>query len=419
MSAAAAEQQQEESRTGRREAADWRMLVPLGAPALGLTFAVTVVSTYAPVLLGAKSSPVVVGVIVGGEGFFGLVVPLVVGAWSDRHARLARDRTRALLVAAPAAVLGLVVIALAGGRLALVAAGAAVYFAAHFAYLAPFQAIYADLVPDAASGRSRSAESIWRLSGAAGALIAGGFLIEAWRPSPFVVGGVLITATTLGFWRHLQRQEPTAVEGSDDSVSELWQRTRRILADRDVRLLVIGNALWNVTLSGLRAFVVLFFTVGLGRSPSFVSAVVFPLVAVGMALSAPVSGKLADRYGHLRVLRIAVPVYGAGLVLPGFTRAAWVLAVVPIVAAAAATVMVVPFAALMRVMPEHDHGAVSGVFTLSRGIGTMAGPLLAGAAILLLRAPLHATHGYAAMWFVISAATLSTWPVLQRLKAHR
>lgn len=405
--------------TASTRQADWRFLVPLGVPALGITFAVTVVSTYAPVILGGRSNPVMVGLIVGGEGFFGLFVPLLVGAVSDRTASIAQDRVRLLLIAAPPAIGGLVLIAIAGGRLGLVAAGAAVYFACHFAYLAPFQALYADLVPDAASGRSRSAESVWRLAGAAGALIAGGFLIEAWRPAPFIVAAALTAFATAVFWRFLRRSDPVSVSGSDQGVHELWRRTRRILADREVRMLVGANTLWNVTLSGLRAFVVLFFTVGLGRSPAFVSRVIFPLVAVGMAMSAPVTGKLADRYGHLRMLKIGVPLYGGGLLLPGITQASWVVGVVPIVAAAAATVMILPFATLMRVMPDHDHGAISGVFTLSRGVGTLLGPLLAGAAILLLRSPLHGTHGYAAMWFVIGVATLCTWPLLTRLDAMR
>lgn len=395
--------------------ANWRLLIPLGVPALGLTFAVTVVSTYAPVLIGGRSSPVVVGVIVGGEGFFGLFVPLLAGALSDRTATVARDRIRTMLVAAPVAVAGLVLIALAGGGVGLVAAGAAVYFACHFACLAPFQALYADLVPNAASGRSRSAESVWRLTGAAGALIAGGFLVESWQPSPFVVAAGLIAGTTALLWWFLRGRDPVDVSGSDRGMRDLWSRSRRIVADRRVRLLVVGNALWNVTLSALRAFVVLFFTLGLGRSPSFVSAVIFPLVALGMAASAPVIGKLADRYGHVRVLQIAVPISGFGLLTPGITQATWVLGAVPVVAAATATTMIVPFAALMRLMPDHDHGAITGVFTLSRGLGTMLGPMLAGAAILLLKSPMSGTHGYAAMWFVIGAATLCTWPVLVRL----
>ncbi|HEU5033500.1 MAG TPA: MFS transporter [Mycobacteriales bacterium] len=395
-----------------------RFLLMLGLPALGITFAVTVVSTYAPVLLGAKSSPVVVGLVVGGEGFFGLLLPLLVGAISDRRSDTARERARALLVAGPIAVAALLLLALPGG-FALIVVGAALYFAAHFAYLAPFQALYADYVPDQASGRSRSFESIWRLIGAAGALIAGGFLIEAWKPSPFLVGAVLIGATTTAFWLYLRGREDVPVDHSGRNLQELWSTSKEILADRDVRLIIIANTLWNVTLSALRAFVVLFFTIGLGRRPSFVSGVVFPLVALGMALSAPLTGKVADRWGHIKVLRLAVPIYGLGLLLPGIWQNAWVLGMVPIVAACAATVMIVPFAALMRLMPDADHGATSGLFTLSRGLGSMLGPLLAGGAIMALRGPLSATHGFAAMWFVIGGSTLASWPVLTRIGSGR
>ncbi|HET7530366.1 MAG TPA: MFS transporter [Mycobacteriales bacterium] len=393
----------------------WRFLLLLGLPALGLTFAITVVSTYAPVLLGAKSSPLLVGVIVGGEGFFGLIVPLAVGAVTDRHARVAQDRLRALLIVTPVAVGGLLVLAIPGS-LVLIAVGAALYFTAHFAFLAPFQALYADLVPDDTSGRSRSVESIWRLAGAGVALIAGGFLIEAWKPSPFLAGAVLIAVGTLVFWRFLRRTDDVPVSGGDRGLRELRETATAILRRRDIRLLVLGNVLWNLTLSGLRAFVVLFFTLGLGRSPSFVSGVVFPLVALGLAASAPLSGKAGDKWGHLRVLQVAVPIYGLGLLLPAFWHGAWVLAVVPIVAAAAATVMVVPFAALMRMMSEEDHGAVSGVFTLSRGLGTMLGPLLTGTAILLLRGPFSDTKGFGAMWLVIGAATLASWPLLAKMR---
>lgn len=398
------------SDTGR-----WRFLALLGMPALGITFGVTVVSTYAPVLIGGKSSPLLIGAVVGGEGFFGVFMPVFAGVASDRWAETAQQRIRLIVVAAGAAIAGLSLLALPGG-LPLVAAGAALYFASHFTYLAPFQAMYADLVPDEASGRSRSAESLWRLAGAAGALIAGGFLITAWEPSPFIVGAGLIVVTTGVFARYMRKTEPVGIDGAGQPVAQAWRTTIRVLRNRDVRLLVAGNVLWNITLSALRAFVVLFFVIGLGRSASFVSGVIFPLVALGMAASAPVSGKLADRWGPVRLLQVVVPIGGLGLLLPAFSQAPWVLGCVPVVSAATTTVMVVPFAALMRAMPDDDHGAVSGVFTLSRGAGTMLGPLLAGGAIALLRAPMAHTHGYAGMWFVIGASMLASWPLLGRLR---
>lgn len=48
----------------------------------------------------------------------------------------------------------------------------------------------------------------------------------------------------------------------------------------------------------LRAFVVLFFVVGLDRDTTFVATVIFPLVAVGILVAAPAAGWLADRVGQ-------------------------------------------------------------------------------------------------------------------------
>jgi MFS family permease len=391
-----------------------RFLALLGLPALGLTFAVTAVSSYAPVLIGARSSPVVVGAVVGGEGLFGLVVPFLVGGVPHRRGDRVAGRVRVLLVAAPAAAAALLVLGVVGS-LPVIAVAAGLYFAAHFSYLVPYQALYADVIPDEQSGRSRSAESVWRLAGAGAALIGGGFLLDVWTGLPFVVAAALLLAVTAV----LPRVIPSAVGGRSPSGGGSTRQSvaamRTLLADRRIRQLSIANAVWNFTLSGLRAFVVLYFVAGLGRSATFVSGVIFPIVAVGLAVAAPLAGKLADRHGHARVLQVAVPIYGAGLVLPGFSHASWVVAVVPIVSAAAATVMTIPFAALMTMMPDEHHGDASALFTVSRGVGGLLGPLTVGVAVELLRGTFASTHGYAAMWPVIGVATLLTWPLIRSL----
>ena len=66
--------------------------------------------------------------------------------------------------------------------------------------------------------------------------------------------------------------------------------------------LCVCEGLWNFALASLRTFVVLFFVMGLDRSSSFVSAVIFPLVAVGIAVAAPTAGWFSDRFGAIRVL---------------------------------------------------------------------------------------------------------------------
>lgn len=89
-----------------------------------------------------------------------------------------------------------------------------------------------------------------------------------------------------------------------------------------------ATMLWNVARQGLKAFVVLFFTVGLGRSASFVSAVIFPLVALGLVAAIPLAGRVADRLGHARVLAAAAAVYGLGLLAAGFAHGGWMIAVI-------------------------------------------------------------------------------------------
>jgi MFS family permease len=77
-----------------------------------------------------------------------------------------------------------------------------------------------------------------------------------------------------------------------------------------------------------------------------------------------------------------------------------------------------PYAILIPLMPKHRHGILTGFYSLSRGLGVMAGPLLGGVAIELLKAPFSSTHGLAAMWVVTSGSVLLSIPVLGRLRAR-
>jgi MFS family permease len=78
--------------------------------------------------------------------------------------------------------------------------------------------------------------------------------------------------------------------------------------------------------------------------------------------------------------------------------------------------MSLPYSLLMPIMPESEHGILTGLYSLSRGIGIMLGPLLAGIAISAAKPALSATEGYAAMWLVAAAATLASIPLLRRLR---
>jgi MFS family permease len=403
----------------RLSGSDRRLVLGLGAPALGLAMTVTVISSYLPVLVAQRTNALAVGVLIAGEGFFGIFMPGLVGTFSDRRAHHVKDRLRLLVPCAAAVVVAVAAIgadALAGaGSFWWYVAPLVLVYAGYYGYLAPYWALYPDLVPDQESGRSRSAESTWRVIGVGLALVGGGLLFDLTPALPFLVAALFVIATTGLLLTELRSRLSEPVSGGEEQRGTL-ATIRDLARDPAIRNLCVAEGLWNFALSALRAFVVLFFVVGLDRSTSFVSTVIFPLVAVGIAVSAPLSGWVADRWRHLPLLVIALVVYAAGMAVPGFDQASWVIGLIPVVAMGAATVMTLPFSVLMRLLPGSNHGAASGLFGLSRGVGATLGPIVTGAAILVLSPVLSSTEGYAAMWLCSSAALFLSLPLILTLR---
>lgn len=347
-------------------------------------------------------------------------MPAIVGGLSDRMSAVVRHRVMLLAPCAALMVLAVTAVGVLGlvdaGSLWSMALALALLYIGYYACLAPYWALYPDLVPAEQSGRSRSAESTWRVAGVGLALVGGGLLLDVSAGLPFFTAAGLVIGVVAVLVVGLRPRLDDRLERSVQHQERSFTAVRVLLQDRRIRTLVIANALWNFALSGLRAFVVLFIVVGMGRSSTFVATVAFPLVAVGIAVSAPLSGWLADRYGHVRLLTLAVIVYGVLMALPGFGQPSWMIVIVPVGAAAAAIVMTLPFSALMRLIPAEHHGAASGLFGFSRGVGGVLGPLVVGAAVVVLEPLLGATRGYAAMWFVCSAALLLSLPFLRALR---
>ena len=99
-----------------------------------------------------------------------------------------------------------------------------------------------------------------------------------------------------------------------------------------------------------------------------------------MLVAAPLSGRLGDRVGRMRVMEWALLAWGAGLLVPFLVSSKPVVAAaVPIIALGGGAVMTLPYAVLMPLMHDAEHGMLTGFYSFSRGIGTALGPLLAGA----------------------------------------
>jgi MFS family permease len=79
--------------------------------------------------------------------------------------------------------------------------------------------------------------------------------------------------------------------------------------------------------------------------------------------------------------------------------------------------MTLAYAILMPLMPEDEHGALTGFYSVSRGVGILGGSICAGVLIEVTRsAPFGATSGFGAMWIVCSGAAFASLFFLRRLR---
>jgi MFS family permease len=390
------------------------LLVLLGLPTFGLAFAISVLTTYGPVVLvQLTDSTTQVGALIGGEGAFALAIPLVSGALSDRlPGSPAARRFPFVLAGAPLIVAGLVLLAFSGS-FALAAAAVLAFFVGYYLYYPPYRAFYADLLPRRFYARAQSSQAILRGAGLGVALLAGGLLLTVWRPLPFAIAGFAVIATTFALVPVLRLENtcPNPVLPYE-SVSV----RRLLLHNRELRAFAGANALWEFSFSGLKSFIVLYVVRGLGRSPSLASAVI-AVVAIAYIAGAPVAGRLADRYGIVPVIRVSALVYGVGLVAGVFPHTLTPLLIgLPFVALAGAIMLTLPQALAFTLAPRGSEGAAAGLQDFSRGLGVVLGPIAVGAAIGAFQGQFGSTHGYAVMWPVIGIPVLASLLFLRTLQ---
>lgn len=398
-----------------------RMLALLALPALGFALAITVVTTYLPVVaVGFLDSTTAIGLLIGAEGLLALVLPIAVGSRSDRLESRLGGRLPFTLAATPVLALALVLLGFVGSFVAALVV-LLLFFAAYYVGYPPYRALYPDLIEAEIAGRSQSAQAVARGGGTAAALLGGGLLLAITQPVPFIFAAAIALAAVGAFAhvlltrRGVPEQERRRARGTRQTLRDV----REVVGQHgDIRLFMGANALWETTLGAVKTFVVLYITVGLGISLSGASGIIGG-AALFVLAGAATSGKLADRFGHVRVMRIAALVYGGLLVIPFATQATALLIPATIVISfGGGVLMTLPFALLMPMMPAEEHGLVTGLYSLSRGVGTMLGPLLGGVAVDMLTGVFSDTQGYAAVWGVAAAATLASLPLLNRMRAR-
>jgi MFS family permease len=392
----------------------------LGLPTFGLALSITVVTTYLPLIAQSfTDSSIVVGVLIGSEGIMALWLPLVVGAWSDQLRSPIGGRLPFLLASTAPLVLSLALLGFVGSF--VIALGLVwLFFAAYFVAYEPYRALYPDLISDELAGRSQGIQAVWRGAATGVALVAGGLLFDIAPWVPFVTGAV-VTLAVLGLFLHRMIREPGRRWREPEHPKPLGEAVRElrslVAGRKGLQAYLCANALWEASLGALKTFVLLYTTIGLGIDVGD-SALIVGAAAIFVLLGAVVSGVLADRYGQLPVLRVTLVVYGVGLLVPAITTATLPLALIaPVAAFGGGTLMTLPYALLMPHMPAQSHGALTGFYSLSRGIGTMLGPLLTGVAVEALSGTFSGTKGYQAMWFVCGGTVLGSLWFVRKMSA--
>jgi MFS family permease len=391
-----------------------RTIWSLGLGAFGLAFAITTL-TYLPVVLGRfTDSESLIALVLGAEGAFALLLSPVIGPWSDTfHTPLGRRRPFMVVALGPMAFcLCLVAFMPSLWTAALIVFA---FFFAYYVYEAPYRGLYPDLLEPRTFGRAQSVQHAMRGVALAGALVGGGFLLDVWRPFPFLVAA-LVTTLACGAVIVLVREDGghgRVFRGFRAYLATNWQIVRE---EPEVRRFLLANAAWEATFAAMRIFVVLYITRGLDQ-PARVASVVLAVVAGGYVVAAVGSGPVADRVGLARFIFACSWVYGIGLLLGGLATEwhSWYYALVFPMALAGGAVMTQAWALLFTLMPDRHRGAISGLATMTKGLGLLVGPLLAGAAIDLSSPILDETEGYGALWPVCALPILAAIPLVYRL----
>ncbi len=392
-----------------------RTIWVLGLGAFGLAFSLTTTAAYLPPLLERyTSSTTLIALVLAAEGIFALTLPLLIGPWSDTfHTPLGRRRPFMLVALGPIGFcLALMAFMPSLWTTALLVFA---FFFAYYVYEPPYRGLYPDLLPERVFGRAQGVQHLLRGAALGAALIGGGALFHVWKPFPFLIAAFVVTAACFA---------PIALLREDGGHGRVFEGVRAYLRVSwsvarqapDVRSFLVVNTALEAAFAGMRTFVVLYITVGLAESLDTTTAVL-AAVAGGYVVAALLAGQVGDRFGLARVMLVCGAIYGVGLVGGGFGQEwhAWYLPIIFGVSIAGGAVMTLAWGLLFKLMPDGDRGAVAGLATWTKGAGLLVGPLLAGAAIDILRPHLEATHGYQVVWPIAGIPVLLVLPLIARL----
>ena len=159
----------------------------LGLGAFGLAFSITTTAAYLPPLLHRfTTSGALIGLVLGAEGVFALLLSPVIGPWSDSfHTPLGRRRPFMLAALGPMGFCLLLMPFMP--NLWTTTLIVLAFFFAYYVYEPPYRGLYPDLLPSSTYGRAQGIQHVMRGIALGTALVGGGFLLKVWHAAPFVL----------------------------------------------------------------------------------------------------------------------------------------------------------------------------------------------------------------------------------------
>jgi MFS family permease len=399
----------------REPAVRYRLFWTLGLGAFGLAFSITTTAAYLPPLLNRfTESGTLIGLVLGAEGMFAIVLSPVIGPWSDTfHTPLGRRRPFMLAALFP---LGFCLLLMPFmPTLWTTTMIVLAFFFAYYVYEPPYRGLYPDLLPPSTYGRAQGIQHVLRGLALGIALVGGGFLLKAWHAAPFVLAAFVTTAACGAaiLWASEDGGHGRVFEGVGAYFKRSWSIFKE---EAEVRRFLLANAAWEGTFAAARTFVVLYVIEGLHESKA-ISSAILGAVATGYVIAAVFAGRLGDRFGIARVIFYASFVYGGGFVVAGAATEwhDWYFAFIVPVAVAGGTVMTLAWGLLFKITPPEHRGATSGLATTTKGLGLLLGAPIAGAAIDIARPYLDATDGYQILWIVCGIPILAAIPLVYHM----
>jgi membrane-associated phospholipid phosphatase/MFS family permease len=380
------------------------LLVVFSLAAVGAGTARALTTTYLPVLLERiEDAPSLIGAVMTVNAISGLVVPVAVGAWSDRREASGLGRRLPFMIGGTAIASGGLVAVALGNESSYIALGlaAAVVYTGLNALTTLHRALVADDVADERRPAATSAQEFAATVGAGIAVGIGAALIEPAPALAFVLAaGVLAMSTvpTLIITRRL------GLGSARPAPRGGWRASLRgALRRPGPREVLLAQALWVFAYAALPAFFVLYAKEELDLDVGIAGALPLAFggfVAVGMVMAGRV-----DRERVHGMLLWGAALLGAGLVIAGLTgRFALVGVALAAAALGAGLLTALGFPYFARFVPDGEAGSYSGAFFAGRGLAAAAALPLAGLGVEL-------TGSYRSVLWLGAAALLALAPL--------